>query len=187
MRESRHRTLATDRRRFLELGAGAFIVAGAVAATVRVRGYDVPPGRVLVGMSGWQFVVTQHAARRIAAADRVDDPSIPRPDAVDVAGFVDAWTARMDERIRRDFGRFLAYLEHVAPLGVAFASRFTRLTPSDQDRVLGSVEASSIATIRAGFDGLKSLVFMGYYRDIRTWRIVGYDGPWVGRPPGGWW
>jgi hypothetical protein len=187
MRESGNRTLSTDRRRFLELGAAAFIAAGAAAASVRVRGYDVPAGRVLVGMSGWQFVVTQHAARRIAASDRVDDPSIPTPDAVDVAGFVDGWTARMNEGIRRDFGRFLAYLEHVAPLGVALASRFTRLAPPEQDRVLGSVEASSSTMIRAGFEGLKSLVFMGYYRDIRTWRIVGYDGPWVARPPGGWW
>ena len=56
----------------------------------------------------------------------------------------------------------------------------------DQDAVLASVESSSIDLLRAGFDGLRSLVFMGYYRDARTWSLVGYDGPLVNRPPGGW-
>ena len=41
--------------------------------------------------------------------------------------------------------------------------------------------------LRGAFDGLKSLVFMGYYRDPRTWRILGYDGPRVNRPDEGWW
>ena len=52
--------------------------------------------------------------------------------------------------------------------------------------MLASVEASRHDLLRAGFDGLKSLVFIGYYRDVRTWSVVGYDGPLVGRPEGGW-
>ncbi|MBL8609283.1 MAG: hypothetical protein JNL38_18280 [Myxococcales bacterium] len=40
--------------------------------------------------------------------------------------------------------------------------------------------------LRGGFAGLKSLIFMGYYRDPRTWAILGYDGPRVGRPERGW-
>ena len=52
--------------------------------------------------------------------------------------------------------------------------------------MLAAIEASSSDLLRAGFDGLKSLVFMGYYRDARTWGILGYDGPLVGRPPSGW-
>ncbi|MGH7296060.1 MAG: hypothetical protein ACRELB_14050, partial [Polyangiaceae bacterium] len=102
------------------------------------------------------------------------------------AGFVDGWVARMPARMRRDLGRLLGYVEHVAPLGVACSSRFTRLGAADQDSVLASLEASSVDLLRAGFDGLRSLVFLGYYRDARTWAIVGYDGPLVGRPSGGW-
>jgi hypothetical protein len=52
--------------------------------------------------------------------------------------------------------------------------------------VLASLEASSSDLLRAGFDGLKSLVFFGYYRDPRAWRLLGYDGPLVRRPAGGW-
>lgn len=175
-----------SRRRLFAMAGGALVLGASAVAIVRTRGYAVPPERVLVAFSPWQFVVVQHAARRIAAPDRPGDTSIPGADALDVAGFVDAWVARMDARVRRDLGRFLGYLEHLAPVGAGYATRFTRLSAADQDGVLASVESSSSDLLRAGFDGLRSLVFMGYYRDPRTWAIVGYDGPLVGRPAGGW-
>jgi hypothetical protein len=178
-------TLAS-RRRVLKLGTLALLVLGGAAGIVRSRGYRVRPGQRLLTMSAWQFVVVQHAARRIAAPDRTDDASIPTADDLDVAGFVDEWLARMRPGVRRDFGRFLAYIEHLAPLRGGLTSRFTRLGPDEQDRVLAATEASSSDLLRAGFEGLKSLVLMGYYRDARTWGIVGYDGPRVGRPTAGW-
>ncbi len=168
------------------MGALAVLALGGMAGAVRTRGYGLPPGQHLVTMSPWQFVVVQHAARRIAAPDRLDDASIPTADELDVATFVDGWLARMRPDVRRDFGRFLAYIEHVAPLRAGLASRFTKLAALEQDRVLAATEASSSDLLRAGFDGLKSLVLMGYYRDARAWGIVGYDGPRVGRPAGGW-
>ena len=174
------------RRRFLKGVALALLAGGSAVAIVRTRGYVLPAGRSLTGLSVWQFVVVQHAARRIAAPDRPGDPSIPSPDDTDVAGFVDAWVARMHPSVRRDLGRFLGYLEHLAPVAVGLGSRFSRLEMGDQDRVLAAVEASDSDLLRAGFDGIKSLVFMGYYRDPRTWSIMGYDGPTVRRPPQGW-
>jgi Gluconate 2-dehydrogenase subunit 3 len=191
MRESPGSNAAThgplsSRRRVLKLGALALLALGGAAGLVRSRGYQVPAGQRLLTMSAWQFVVVQHAARRIAAPDRKDDVSIPTADDLEVAGFVDEWLARMRPGVRRDFGRFLAYIEHLAPLRNGLASRFTRLDADAQDRVLAATEASSSDLLRAGFDGLKSLVLMAYYRDARTWGIVGYDGPRVGRPPGGW-
>jgi Gluconate 2-dehydrogenase subunit 3 len=174
------------RRRVFQGVFAALLVGGAAVAVVRTRGYEAPPGRTLQGLTSWQFAVVQHAARRIVAPDRPGDRTIPSADDVDVAGFVDAWVPRMNATVRRDLGRFFAYLEHLAPVGSGFASRFTRLAPGDQDTVLAAVEASSSDLLRAGFDGLKALVFMGYYRDPRTWAIVGYDGPLVRRPEGGW-
>jgi hypothetical protein len=174
-------------RRTILRGLLAALVLGASGiAVLRTRGYAVPGGRKLEGLTPWRFVVVQHAARRIVASDRPADPSIPSADDVDVAGFVDAWVARMPEKLRVDFGRFLAYLEQLAPLGVGHTSRFTRLPAAAQDQVLASLEASSSDLLRAGFEGLKSLAFFGYYRDARTWHVVGYDGPLVGRPSRGW-
>jgi len=176
-----------SRRRLLKAGVAAALVLGASAiAVVRTRGYAVPAGRRLVALSVWQFVVVQHAARRITAPDREADATIPAADDLDVAGFVDGWIGTMHRRLRHDLGRFLAYLEHVAPITSGFAGRFSHLRARDQDRVLSAVEASSSDMLRAGFEALKALVFLGYYRDPRTWRIVGYDGPLYGRPSGGW-
>jgi hypothetical protein len=116
--------------------------------------------------SGRSFETRRGASRPPDEASRA---SAPTPDDVDVAGFVDGWLSRMNGRVVRDFGRFLAYLEHVAPLGCGFMSRFTHLAPSEQDQVLSSLQASRSDLLRAGFEGLKALVFMGYYRDPRTW------------------
>jgi len=175
------------RRSFVKAGVGfALLLGGTAMAIVRTRGYAVPAGRTLSGLSAWQFVVVERAARRIAAPDRPGDRTIPTADDVDAAGFVDGWVARMEATMRRDLGRFLGYLEHLAPVAVGLGSRFSRLGPADQDRVLAGVESSSNDLLRAGFEGLKALVFMGYYRDPRTWSIVGYDGPMIGRPAEGW-
>jgi len=178
---------AVGRRRFI-LGA-VLLAGGAALAAVRTSGYDVPEARAatLLALSPWQLVVVEHAARRICAPDRDDDPSIPTADDVDVAGFVDLYVARLPDELRTDVLALFGYVEHVAPLRVGLASRFTRLPPEDQDRVLAAMESSSVDLLRGGFAGLKSLAFMGYYRDPRTWKILGYAGPWVGRPAKGWW
>jgi hypothetical protein len=130
-------------------------------------------------------VVVQHLARRIAAPD-VTDGSVPTTDEVDVVGFVDVYVANLPAALRRDLQKAFAMLEHIAPLGAGCASRFTRLAPEDQDRVLASLESSPVDLLRGAFDGLKALVFMGYYRDPRTWPILRYDGPIVNRPDAGW-
>jgi hypothetical protein len=175
-----------SRRAVLKAAAWTALVFGGTAVgALRTRGYASPPGRPLAALAPWQFVVVQHAARRIVAPDR-HDSSVPNADDLDVARFVDGWVSRLPARVRRDFGRFLAYVEHLAPLGSRFASRFTRLASREQDDVLSSLESSSSDLLRSGFDGLRSLVFLGYYSDPRTWRAIGYDGPLVGRPPGGW-
>ncbi len=121
---------ATSRRRFLALGAGALALASGAVAVVRTRGYVVPPDvpAKLACLSPWQYVVVQHVARRIAAPDS-DDRSIPTPDDTDVAGFVDGYVARLPSPLQRDLLRAFAFVEHLAPLAVGCASRFTRLSP----------------------------------------------------------
>ncbi len=181
-------TRKTSRRRFLSLAGGALAIASGAVAVVRTRGYPVPGdvARKLEALAPWQYVVVQAIARRIAAPDK-ESAAIPTPDDTDVAGFVDSYVARLPASLRRDLLRALAFVEHAAPLGVGRLARFTRLSAPDQDRVLASLESNGQDLLRGAFDGLKSLVFMGYYRDPRTWRIVGYDGPRVNRPDDGWW
>jgi hypothetical protein len=148
----------------------------------------VPPDRaaLLKVLSAWQWVFVTEVARRIAAPDRPDDPTIPTPDEVDVAGFVDDYAARLPAALRKDLFRAFAYVEHVAPLALGRLSRFTRLPADAQDEVLASLATSRQDLLRGAFEGIKSLVFMGYYRDARTWKILGYEGPLVHRPAAGW-
>jgi hypothetical protein len=178
----------TSRRRFLALAGGTLALAAGAVAVVRTRGYVIPAAVAarLYALSPWQYVVVQSVARRIAAPDQ-EDPSIPTTDDTDVAGFIDEYIARLPAPLMRDLLRALAFVEHLAPLGAGFVTRFTRLAPGDQDKVLASLESSSQDLLRGAFDGLKALVFMGYYRDPRTWRILSYDGPRVNRPDEGWW
>lgn len=176
------------RRRFFTIFGGTVVAASSIVALFRTSGYQVSDSvrAGLVTLTPWQFVFLQHAARRIAAPD-IDDPKIPTTDAVDVAGFIDSYIGRFPPTKKRDLGRLFAYVEHLAPLRLKLSTRFTRLSPSDQDRVLASMESSDEDLLRGGFEGLKALVFMGYYRDPRTWKILDYAGPMVSRPERGWW
>jgi len=176
--------LRLPRRKVLRaaLGLGLLGATGGIVALVRSRGYEVSPEvrARIVSLEPWQYVVVQHLARRVCAADA---PDVVTPDETDVAGFVDRYLAGMPARVRRDLGRFLGVVEQVAPAFVGSASRFTRLGPGDQDRVLAALEAHTNELLRGGFEGVKALLFMGYYRDGRTWSILGYEGPRVAARP----
>lgn len=177
----------TSRRRFLKAGIAfaALVLGGSAVAFFRTRGYDIPRDRAtkILALNAWQYVVFDAVARRIVAPDK---PGVPTIDDTDVIGFVDGYVAGMAPELRRDLMRLLAYVEHLAPVAAGHVSRFSRLDATAQDEALAALEASSNDLLRGGFGALKSLVFMGYYRDPRTWSILGYDGPLVRRPEGGW-
>ncbi len=167
------------RRRFLATLGGALLAAGSAAAVVRTRGYDLPAERAskLRALAPWQVVVFDAVARRVAAPDVPDE--VPGTDEVGVTDFVDGYIAGMHPALRRDCLRLIGFVEHIAPLLARMGSRFTRLSPADQDTVLAKLESHDQGLLRGAFAGLKSLVFMGYYRDPRTWKIIGYTGPLV--------
>ena len=175
------------RRQFFAGVGGALVLASGVVATLRTHGYDLPDDVAgkLVGLEPWQYVLVQTAARRICAAD-VDDGSVPTADDTDVAGFVDAYVAGMPPALKSDLQGLFALVEHGAPVACGFSTRFSKLDAASQDRVLAWLESNDVSLLRGGFAGLKSLLFMGFYRDPRTWKIVRYDGPKVGRPALGW-
>ena len=177
---------AVTRRKWLGslLRGGSIVAAGGALALVRTSGYDVAPHvrTALRALTPWQFVVISAVARRMVAPDRAE--GVPSPDEVGVAEFVDAYLVDMRPQLRRDLLRLLRYLEQLAPVASGFAARFTDLAPRDQDDVLRGLEQSRVSDLRAGFQALKSLVMLGYYRDPRTFSILGYAGPFVIDPAG---
>lgn len=171
-----------SRRALLRAGAGLALALASGVALVRRSGYEISATDRdrLVALRPAEYVVVRALARRVCAADRA---GVVSPDETDVAGFVDAYVSRMAPKMRRDLLRFLSYVEQVAPATVGFASRFSFLGDDEQDAVLRSIEASRVGLLRGGFEGVKALLFMGYYRDPRTWSILGYGGPMVSRTP----
>lgn len=155
-------------------------MAAAALGVVRGSGYAVPAGRerTLSSLSGWQYVVLAHIARRITAPDALG-AALPTSDELDVAGFIDKRLVTMRPKVREDFLSCLGIVEHVIPLRKGYTRRFTDLGSNEQDDVLASLEASGSDLMRCAFEGLKALTFMGYYRDPRTWPVLGYEGPWV--------
>lgn len=161
-----------------------------LATAVRTSGYAVDPTRVkdLKVLAEWEFAVVDALAARICASDLpADAPGTP-PTAreVGVTEWIDAYLAEGDVPTRRDVRLLIGCLEHLWPMLCGERRRFTSLPSATQDRVLGAMEASSHGLVSGAFHGLKSLCFMGYYRDPRTWGILGYDGPLVNRPEDGW-
>jgi ABC-type amino acid transport substrate-binding protein len=160
----------TSRRRFVGWLAAGVVVGGSGLAVVRTRGYDVPRAITdkLAVLAPWQYVVIGAFGARALAPERAD-----------VAGFADGYLVDLAAADRRDLLAFVAYLEHGAPLSLGKLERFSRLSPDDQDRVLASLEQSSVELLRAGFQGLKALAMMAYYRTDASWKALGYGGPVV--------
>lgn len=163
-------------RRAAVLGALAACAGGVSMA--RTSGYVVAEARAarLRCFTVAELAIVDALARRLCAADR---PGVVSPDEVDVGLFVDHFAGAMRERLRADLRKFLVVIEQLGPLLVGSAERFTRLDDARRDAVLRALESHREPVVRGGFAGLKSLVFMGYYRDPRTWSVLGYEGPWV--------
>lgn len=176
-----------SRRRFVRWGIGGTIAVGLGSVLAwQLRGYVVSSDveRRLRALNAKEYLIVKAAAARILRSDRPEDPTA---DDLDVALFVDELVARLDEATRDDLKKLLHLLEHGLPISSGHVSRFTRLDGEGQDAVLTAMMMSSVGLLRGAFDSLKSLCAMAYYRDPRTWAAIGYDGPWVARPAGGWW
>jgi hypothetical protein len=166
-----------SRRRFLRAGiVGGVLLGGAALLGRRLTGYtiDARAAAQLRVLSPKEYSILAAAARRIVAPDGDDAPA---PDAVDCALAVDRYLLRLPPPLQRDVRALLLLFEH----GSSVSSRFTRMSPAQQDAALAAWESSSLTIKRRGFQALRTLAFLGYWRDERTWHVIGYTGPMLPR------
>lgn len=158
------------RRRFLGWVAAGTVAVGTGLGLVRTSGYVVSADvkRQLDVLEPWQFVVVEAFGRRVL-----------EPDPIGIGLYTDQYMRDLAASDRRDVGRFIAYLEHIAPLSSGHAHRFTKLSPEAQDHVIEAVETSSVELLRAGFQALKAMAMMAYWRRPESWKQIGYSGPVV--------
>lgn len=178
------------RRTARAAAALAVLGTGSAIAILRTTGYQVDPARAarLRALSGWQLAVVDALLARLLAPDVPwgTEGAPPTPAEVGAAEFIDAYMAEADPPTRRDLRALLTLLEHGYPLMCGERHRFTALDGGAQDRVLQAMERSHLDAMRGCFGAIKSLAMMAYYRDPRTWGVLGYDGPLERRPEGGW-
>jgi hypothetical protein len=167
-----------NRRGFLRTTAlSAALLGAALGVGRRLSGYRVDPdtAQALRTLSEKEFVILLAISRRILAPDAPDAP----PVGPEVVLFIDRYLGGIDEGLRDDVRALLHLVEHASGL-----SRFTRMTAAAQDEVLQTWQASRLAVRRQGLQALRSLAFFGYWRDPRTFAMLGYSGPMLPRAPG---
>jgi hypothetical protein len=169
------------RRRFLRAGlvSGA-LLSGALVVGRQLSGYtlDEATRNKLRVLSPKEYLVLQAAARRIVAPDR----DAPSTDAVGVALAVDAYLEKLPRELVKDVRALLHLVEHGSVVFRFSGARFSKMSPEEQDKTLADWQGSSLAVRRRGFQALRTLAFLGYYRDARTWPLLGYSGPMLPKP-----
>jgi hypothetical protein len=168
----------TDRRRFLKgsvsgialLGLGSWLPFGC-------RSYPKPqvPLRFF---NSREYAIMNTVAERLLHADGRIGPGAQQ---IDVAVNVDSVVGGWDAGAQRQLRTMLRLFEHGTYLFDLRRKRFTHLSAAQQDRYLEGWMTSTLGVRRIVFRTLKYLAAIGFYRDPRTWRRLGYDGPWLGR------
>jgi gluconate 2-dehydrogenase subunit 3-like protein len=168
-----------SRRRFLRAGIiGGLLLGGAALVGKQISGYSVDEAtrRRLRALSPKEYLILQAVARRVLAPD---EPGAPSADAVEAALAVDTYLAKLPREIVSDVRALLHLVEHGSSL--FSGTRFTRMSPAAQDATLADWQRSSLTVRRRGFQALRTLSFLGYWRDDRTWPLLGYSGPMLPR------
>jgi hypothetical protein len=174
-----------SRRRFLRntLLGGALLGTAAVVGR-HLSGYhlDEETAKRLRALSPKEYLVLQAIVRRLVAPDAADAPS---PDALGAALFVDGYLTKLDEGTRSDVRALLHLFEHGSGPFRFGLTRFTHMSPDEQDATLTDWETSRLTVRRRGFQALKTLAMLGYWRADATWPLIGYTGPMLPtRAPG---
>lgn len=111
-----------------------------------------------------------------AAATRREDALETADSAARRLVFIDRYLLGLEVALRADVRALIELLEHYPLLTGRFAC-FSRLTPTEQDAVLRSWQASRFGLLRQGLQALKSMVFLAHYQDASSFAAIGYSGP----------
>lgn len=170
-----------SRRRFLRntLLGGALLGTAAVVGR-HLSGYHLHPATAakLRALSPKEYLVLEAIVRRLVATDAADAPSA---DSVGATLFIDGYLTRIDEGSRSDVRALIQLVEHGSGPFRLGLSRFTHMSPDEQDATLADWESSRLAIRRRGFQALKTMAMLGYWRADAAWPLIGYTGPMLPR------
>ena len=182
-------------------GAALLAVAGAVPVALRSTKLGPLPAVPLRFFSPEEFaVVTAFAGRVLAesvpeglegpvggapglpgpvAQATAQQPKAPGPQAVQVAGKLDAFLAPLDPAQAKELKQLVVLFENAlfSLLGGGPPRPFTRMTAAQQDRHLSRWATSRVAVQRTGYQALKRLCCAVYFGSPELYASLGYPGP----------
>jgi len=170
-----------SRRAFLR-GAG---LAASLTAVGRLR--TLPAAAAELAALGPRFfsdyeteILTQIVERMVDTGD----PAAPAVRDTRAVATIDALVATLDPAVSGQLPLALRLFEW-GPLLFDFTlSRFTRMTPAEQDASLEAWMTSRLEIRRIAFMGLRNLALLGYWSQDETWPLIGYAGPLLGARAG---
>lgn len=118
--------------------------------------------------------------RDILAAAEVITPSLQG----DAAMQERVWTnflyfyGDLDDDAQQKLGWLVTALRTLSR--VRYLRAYPDLAPNTRHRFFAAMENAFIPKLRAGFNGLRSLLLMATYTDPSAWDRIGYEGPTVG-------
>jgi hypothetical protein len=170
-----------SRRRFLRntLVGGALLGTAAIVGR-HLSGYhlDAAIAGRLRALSPKEYLILDAIVNRMLAPDRSDAPTAS---SVGATLFIDDYLTRLDDGMRSDLRALLHLVEHGSGLFRFGLSRFTHMRAGEQDATLEDWAQSRLAVRRQGFQALKTLAMLGYWRADSTWPLIGYTGPMLPR------
>jgi hypothetical protein len=170
------------RRRFLRIsGATAAALAGGGALLMRGGG-DAHYSSLAPGAAPRVFSVKELGVLAAFCDRACPQPGglHPGPRLLRIAERIDKELTFHTAKLRADLKAALLVLEHGGLLHLS-TTRFTRLSPDEQDAHLERMAVQGAEVERQVVSNLKLLALFFYYCDERTWKAMHYDGPLVAR------
>lgn len=169
----------SNRRQFLKRGLfGSMLLGFGGLCAYQSSGYSVPAEILqrLKVLSGKEYLVLSAATERLL---RAGDERGPSASKLGVATWIDGYLSRQSPWVQRDVKMLLNALEHSPPLMDRVFSRFSKASGEQQDAILDGWARSRLELRKQGFNALKGLSVMAFYRHPESWPEIGYGGPMV--------
>ncbi len=176
----KHSPLFTKRRflkySLLSIAGAATLVTGAGAYITQTNRYAERYGKLLV-LDGHLADI----AHTLAEACVPGRPGFPDIEQAEVVKRLDEELFFVSDNIGSDL-KAAFYLLEMLPLAYGHLSRFSRLTVEERKKLLTQATDTQDDTVRAVLTNLSAMMRWYYYGHPSTWKVIGYDGPFMGLP-----
>ncbi len=163
----------------------AFLRAAALGpAMVALTRLPLAPTAALASAGDERILDDDQRDLLLAVTARMVDtgrPDAPSPSEVGTVERVERLLASLDPTIADGVKLALRLVDLWPVLFELRFRRFRNLTPAEMDESLEGWRRSGLDLRRQVFYGLRAVSLLGYWSAEKTWPLIGYPGPWIGR------